>query len=201
MAMEVVANIDRKPVRDNAAGTSIEKIDPQGAQNLLVEINRAIADGRIKHLSLAQAVEVEIAIVTAESDNSKSRDGAGRHLLFRLGSRHWAIGDLNSETLVPVGDCQFRVLRFEYDVSELHGASTIADLPMAAAPSPSFVVVFHQEANRNPLIVDAMTARFLELVDGRRTVAEIIRQIDQDDPVSPSGNGIHWVENLFLWGL
>jgi len=200
MAAEALANINQHPFAGIADGTSIEEIDLEGAQNLLVEIKRAVGDKKIKP-SLAQAVAAEIAIAAAESDHSGSHEGAGCDLLFRLRSRRWAIGDLDFGMLVPVNDRQRRVLRFDHDVSEFRGATTIADLPPAAASRPSYVVVFHQEANRDPLIVDAMTARFLGLVDGRKTVAEILRQLDQDASVSICDNWAQWVEDLFLWGL
>jgi hypothetical protein len=93
------------------------------------------------------------------------------------------------------------MLRFDYDVSKFRGANTIADLPPAAASHPSYVVVFRKKANRNPLIVDAMTARFLELVDGRKTVAEILRQLDREASISTSASQVQWIENLFRWGL
>jgi hypothetical protein len=111
------------------------------------------------------------------------------------------MGELDFGTLAPVSDPQFRILRFDHDVSDFRGVTTIADLPPTAALRSSYVVVFHQEVNRNPLVVDRMTARFLELVDGRKTVAEIIGQLDKDESISTSGNWAQWVESLFVWGL
>jgi len=201
MAAQALANVDGKPVTTTAAGTPLQAIDLEGAQDILVEINRSVGNGRIKRASLAQAVAAEIAIAAAERELSGSHDAAAGDLLFRLHTPRWAICELDIGTLVPVNDHQFRTLRFDYDVSEFRGATSVADLPPTASLRSSYVVVFRQEANRNPLIVDAMTARFLELVDGRKTVAEILGQLDQDDPVSASGNWPQWVENLFLWGL
>jgi hypothetical protein len=63
------------------------------------------------------------------------------------------------------------------------------------------VVVFDEAAKRNPLIVDAMTARFLGLVDGQMTVDEILRQLDRNDSISTSIYWAQWIENLFRWGL
>jgi len=162
---------------------------------------KSIEPSAADQLSLAQAVEAEIAIAAAEKDDLGARDGAGCDPLFRLHSRRWAVGELDFGTLAPVRDPRLRILRFNYDVSKFHGATTIADLPPAAASHPSYVVVFGKEANRNPLIVDAMTARFLELVDGRKTVDEILRQLDRGASISTSGNWAHWIENLFCWGL
>jgi len=199
MAAEALAGVDGQ--WGTAVATSIDEIDLEGAQNLLAEINRAVGGGKIAQLSLAQAVEAEIAIAAAEKDDLGARDGAGCDPLFRLHSRRWAVGELDFGTLAPVRDPRLRILRFNYDVSKFHGATTIADLPPAAASHPSYVVVFGKEANRNPLIVDAMTARFLELVDGRKTVDEILRQLDREDSISTSVSWAQWIENLFRWGL
>jgi hypothetical protein len=200
MAAEALAHVDGRGVAGATAGSPLQPIDLERAQTLLVEINRAVGDGRIGP-SLAQAAGAEVAIAAAESDHSGSHDGTRSDLLFRLHSRRWAIGELDFGTLAPVIDRQFRVLRFDYDVSQFLGVTTIADLPPTADLRPSYVVVFDQEANRNPLVVDAMTAQFLELIDGQRTVAEILGRLDQDDSTATSGNCAQWVENLFFWGL
>jgi glycosyltransferase involved in cell wall biosynthesis len=201
MAAEAVAGIDRQSVAGAAAATPIDGIDLESAQDLLVEINRAVGDGKIIPLSLAQAVAAEIAIATAAKDQFGTHDSEAYDPLFRLHSRRWSVGELDFLEVVPVNDVQLRVLRFDYDVSEFRGVTTIADLPPAAAPDPSYVVVFQQEANRDPLIVDTMTGRFLALVDGRKTVSEILRQLDQGGSILTSGNWAQWIENLFRWGL
>jgi glycosyltransferase involved in cell wall biosynthesis len=201
MAAEALAGVDGQWVAGTAGATSIDQIDLEGAQNLLAEINRAVGDGKIAQLSLAQAVEAEIAIAAAEKDDLGARDGAGCDPLFRLHSRRLAVRNLDFGTLAPVRDPRLRVLRFDYDVSKFRGATTIADLPLAVGSHPSYVVVFRKEVNRNPLIVDAMTAWFLELVDGRRTVDEIVRQLDREASTSTSASWEQWIENLFRWGL
>jgi glycosyltransferase involved in cell wall biosynthesis len=201
MAAEALAGIDRQAVAGIGAATSIDEIDLEGARNLLVEINRAVDDGKISQPSLAQAIATEIAIAAAEKDQFRVEDGAACDPLFRLRSRRWAVGEFDFGPLVPVCVSQLRVLRFDYDVSTLVGAAKIADLPPAAASHPSHVVVFPKEANRNPLIVDAMTAWFLELIDGRKTIDEILRQLDRKDSISASKSWAQWIENLFRWGL
>jgi hypothetical protein len=139
--------------------------------------------------------------VAAEEDQFDEQDDAGRDPLFRLHARCWALDEFDLGTLVPVSPSGLRVLCFDYDVSKLRGAATIADLPPAAAPHPSYVVVFRKEANRNPLIVDAATARFVELVDGCKTVDEILRQLDRECSISTSVSWAQWIENLFRWGV
>jgi glycosyltransferase involved in cell wall biosynthesis len=201
MAMEALATAGQRPCTVGAAGISGEEIDLEGARRLLIEIKRAVSDGRIHQVSLVQAVEAEIAIESAENDDSWSPDNACTDPLFRLHSSRWAIDRLDFRVLVPVRDCQFRILRFEYDVSEFRGATAMAELPKEPGSHPSYVVVCHREANRDPLIFDAMTARFLELVDGRKTIAEILAQLDQCDDVSTLGKWARWVEHLFLLGV
>ena len=199
LAAKALADIDRHSVTATAAIASLDEIDLEGAQNLLVEINRAVDDGKITQSSLAQAAAAEIAIAAAEEHHFPARDVAGRDRLFRLHSRRWAVGEFDLVGLVPVNELQFQVLRFNYDVSEFRGATSIADLPSAAASHPSHVVVFHHAADRSPLIVDAATAEFLKLIDGRKTADEILRLLDAD--LSTSVNWTHWVESLFGQGL
>src|SRR5947207_8655123 len=200
MAIKALASMRQQPCTVIPAGISNKEIDLEGAQKLLVEVKRAVRDGRINQLSLEQAIEAEIAIACAENNDCGLSD-PGCDPLFRLHSARWAIGHLDFGTLVPIGYRQFRILRFDYDVSKFRGATTITDLPMDAGSHPSYIVVFHQQANRNPLIVDEMTSRFLELVDGRKTVTEILLQLDQHDVKSTSGKWAQWVEHLFVYGL
>jgi hypothetical protein len=201
MAAEALAGVDRQAVAGIAAATPIDEIGLAGAHNLLGDINRAIDDGRIPQRSLAQAVAAEIAIAAAENDQFGEQDGAARDPLFRFHSRRWAVGEFDFGTLVPVRHPELRVLCFDYDVSKLGSAATIADLPPSAASHPSYVVVFRKDANRNPLIVDAMTARFVELIDGCKTVDEILGQLDREYSVSTSVSWAQWIEDLFRWGL
>jgi hypothetical protein len=201
MAARALAGSGRQAAAGTAAATSIGEIGIADAHNLLAEINRAIGDGEISQPSLAQAVAAEIAIAAAEEDQFGEQHDAGRDPLFRLCSHRWALGEFDFGTLLPVSHSGLRILCFDYDVSKLGGAATIADLPPAAAPHPSYVIVFGKHANRDPLIVDAMTARFVELIDGCKTVDEIIRQLDRECSISTSVSWAQWIENLFRWGL
>lgn len=201
LAAEALANISPQPFTGTTGGTSSKEIDLNSAQTILGEIKRAIGDGRTTKIALAQAVEAEIAIVAAEDLNSGWKHEANSDPIFRLRSSRWAMADVDCSTWVPVRDRQFRILRFDYDVSELHGATTLKDLPPAAASRPSYVVIFREEEKQDPLIVDEMTARFLELADGRKTIAEILGQLHHDDASSISDTLVQWIENLFLCGL
>jgi glycosyltransferase involved in cell wall biosynthesis len=200
MAMEELASLDLEGDTAIAAAPRNRKIDLDAAKSLLVEIKRTAESGRIRRPSLVQAVEAEVAIASAENDDRLCHNAA-YNPLFRLNCSRWAIGDLDPAAFVPVRDHQFRLLRFEYDVSEFRGATAIADLPMEAGSHPSHVVVFHREAGRDPLIVDGMTSQFLELVDGRKTVAEILVQLNQHREASTFDKWSRWMEDLFLFGL
>ena len=66
MATTALAAVRRCPAMVIPAGTP--KSNLADAQSLLIEIKQAVGDGSLKQLSLAQAVEVEIAIASAEND-------------------------------------------------------------------------------------------------------------------------------------
>jgi glycosyltransferase involved in cell wall biosynthesis len=200
MAMDHLSGLSRQAGTAIAAGPRNRDIDLESAKNLLIEIKRAARDGSIGPPSLAQAVEAEIAIACAE-DEEPLHQAAACDPLFRLHFSRWAIGDLDPTTLVPIRGCQFRLLQFQYDVSAFRGASAIADLPAKTDPHPSYMLAFPGKADRDPLIVDAMTARFLELADGRKTVAEILGQIRQRPDGATFGECSRWIEGLFVLGL
>jgi hypothetical protein len=50
---------------------------------------------------------------------------------------------------------------------------------------------------RDPLVIDRITACILELSDGTRTAAEIVRQLNHE---GVDGN-LDWITNLFICGL
>jgi hypothetical protein len=200
MAIEELAKISGKADPMIGVRPQNKEINLESAKSLLLEIKRAAGDQNIGRPSLVQAVEAEIAIASAEDDGGL-RENAPCEPLFRLHSSSWAIGDLDFKTMIPVRNYQFCLLRFEYDVCEFRGAKTIADLPAKPDPHPSYAVVFPREADRDPLIVDAMTSRFLELIDGRKTVVEILGQLKQHDDDSTFGKRSRWIEDLFVLGL
>jgi glycosyltransferase involved in cell wall biosynthesis len=199
IAAEELARITRQTHTAIADAPRKKVLDLDAAKSLLEEIKRGAGAQSIGRNSLVAAVEAEIAIACAENDEPEDHNAAFDPL-FRLRSSRWAVSDLNS-SLGPFRACQFRILQFEYDVSEFRGASALADLPAKADPRPSYVVVFPRDADRDPLIVDAMTSRFLELIDGRKTVAEILGQFKQHHEGATSGKWRPWIEDLFVLGL
>jgi glycosyltransferase involved in cell wall biosynthesis len=180
-----------------------ETIDLAKAQRLLAAIQRAIADGKMGLRSLAQAVQVEIAIAVAERECDESMDTAGADPLFRLSLRGWAMAESDLGGLVPIREPHLRVLQFDYDVSEFRHAKSVADFPRTASPRASAIVVFGRsgDARRDPLLIDGSTAGILELSDGTRTVAEIASQFDHLRSDAATEDELKWIENLFLCGL
>jgi glycosyltransferase involved in cell wall biosynthesis len=180
-------------------------IDLAQARNVLAAIERVADNGGTNLESLASAVRIEIAIAAAENETDKSNPAADTPVRLRI--RRWAIDQDDIAGLVPLRDARLRVLDFDYDVSEFMGARTVADLPASPTPGRSHIAIFGRSegGRRSPLLVDALTARILELSDGTRTVADILGDSifgDLDQAADPSaGPVIKWIENLFVHGL
>jgi len=170
------------------------------ARHVLVALEAANADGMPTLGSLAQAVRVEIAIALAERED----DRLGLpdcDPLFRMRLSGWALGVRELGGLLPVRDRRLQVVEFDFDVSEFWGVRAIADFPESAGPGPSYIVVFHKAAQRDPLLVDRFTARILELSDGTRTSIEIVRQLHEEFGRAERLDHLTWIENMFLSGL
>jgi glycosyltransferase involved in cell wall biosynthesis len=201
MAAQILADAGQPAAAGTAAAAAIDEIDIEAARRLLDEINRAIDSGSLSQRSLAQAIAAEIAVAAAEEDLAAGPDDAAGDPLFRLHAGRWAVGELDFETLIPVCCPGLQAVCFDYDVSTLGRAATVEDLPLAAASHPSCIIVFHKDANRAPLIIDVMTARFLALIDDRTTVAGILAQLDREYAISTSVDRAQWIEDLLRWGL
>jgi hypothetical protein len=104
---------------------------------------------------------------------------------------------------VPVRDPQLRIIEFDLDVSDFLSARAAADFPAAMTPGPSYIVAFARSngKRRDPLVVDAMTARILMLSDGTRTAAELVRDLAPGTDVSVEATNLEWIENLIVYGL
>jgi glycosyltransferase involved in cell wall biosynthesis len=178
-------------------------IDLAQAREVLAAVERGIVEGDKSLQRLAPAVRAEIAVAAAECDARKSVSAQNSDPLFRLRIKRWAIDDDDLGALVPVQNPQLRVIEFDYDVSEFVDAPTAAELPAVPTRSRSYLVAFAQsdDAQREPLLVDGLTARILQLSDGTRTVADIVSQLDCHSGNSEIGNNLKWIENLFVSGL
>ncbi len=168
------------------------------ARRVQVSLDRLIACGRADLRSFAAAVAIEIAIAAAEDDGPT---GEPPDPLFRISRRRWALAGDDLRDMVPLRDPRLRVLAFDFDVADFLGVRRAEDLPATPNPRRSYVVAFARtgEGGRGPLVVDAVTARILQLSDGTRTVGEI------HDLVEGASRAVTrhfaWIENLFVEGL
>ncbi len=171
-----------------------EAIDLARAGALLGGLKQAIAAGRADLQPLAQAVEIEVAIAQAESGCEDADDADA---LFRVRPKRWAVSEGDIAMLVSDKNFYLCVLTFDYDVAAFCSVRTVADLPRAVNPGASYMVV-DTRGQREPVLVDEMSARFLQLSDGTRTVGEIISGLNR---ASTADDTLAWVENLLMWGF
>jgi glycosyltransferase involved in cell wall biosynthesis len=176
-------------------------IDLAEARKLLVEIERTRTSRKSKLRTLAQAVAVEIAIAEVELQSAGPNFGATCDPFFRLQSDGWPTTQEELSALLAFRIDGVRVLHFDYDVAEFRAVRSLGDLPAAASPRPSHMVVFDGKGQREPLLVDHDTAWFLELCDGTRTVGEIMQGLQRTGDSVLSRCGLEWIENLFVLGL
>src|SRR5215470_6209612 len=173
----------------NGIDTSISSdrpIDLGRARRVMAAVERAIGDGNTKLRRLVPAIRLEIALATAEIA-AKATKGESSNPLFRLRIRRWAMTADDLAGLVPVRDPQLRIVEFDYDVAEFRNAQSIAELPEFPTPNRSYVIVFGNptEAGREPLSIDATTAKILDLSDGKRTASDIINKINRHSDATP----------------
>jgi glycosyltransferase involved in cell wall biosynthesis len=173
--------------------------DLNWAHEVLSAIEGSMIDST-RIASLTQAVQIEIALATAED----AIDGTAAEQIdsiFRLQSKQWTINDDTLADLVVVTHPHLRILEFAFDVAKFLGAQSIEEFPAVAAPRSSHVVTFGRVngALRNPLLIDVLTARILRLGDGTRTVAEIAEVVGGQG--NATGEHVDWIQQLFLLDL
>jgi len=173
------------------------------ARQVLDTIERGMVDGETSFRPLALAVRVEMAVAMTEDEADKTSSTESFDPLFRLRINRWAMKEGTLAGLVPVRDPQLRIVEFDYDVSQFLGAQTVAAFPAVATPRRSYIVAFgcSDDGRRDPLLVDELTARILQLSDGTRTTSEIVGKLNQEIGTSTIEDNIRWIENLFLLGL
>jgi hypothetical protein len=105
--------------------------------------------------------------------------------------------------LAPVRDPRLRILKFDYDVTDFLRARTVAELPTMTRPGPSYIVAPPTTASRRrePRAVDGLTAHILMLSDGKRSAAEIAKELDRQSNSSVEPENLKWIEHLFVCGL
>ncbi len=176
-------------------------IDLSTARKLLRETELAVANGKTSLRPLARAIAIEIAIACAEDQGDAPAGVADPDALFRLNSHHWALRDGDLAAMRPKANPYLRVLHFDYDISAFRTATSAAEFPPAGNSHPSHMVVFDRSTRQDPLLVDGLTARFLEVSDGRWTVGDIIEKLRKEFGSAGPDGTFEWVEDLFLWGL
>jgi glycosyltransferase involved in cell wall biosynthesis len=170
-------------------------IDIAQACQVLAAVERKIDCGASGLGSIALAVRAEIRIAEAESEADDS--SLDDYPQFRLRLRRWALAEGDLAGLVPIRVPRLRIIEFEYDVSQFLGVETMERLPAAPLERSSYVVAFVQSSKqeREPYLVDSVTARILSLSDGTRTAAEVVKELDPNEDTESS---LKWIENLFL---
>jgi glycosyltransferase involved in cell wall biosynthesis len=178
-----------------------EASDLMWARQVLDVVEDDIAGGESESRSLALAVRIEIAIAMAEDDADKSSPTESSDPLFRLSLKRWAVAEGALPELVAIAEPRLRIIEFDFDVSEFLGAQTIAAFPKIAPAGRSHIVAFGRsdDGRRDPLFIDEITARILQLSDGTRTISRIIASLEFES--SRIADNVKWIENLFLLGL
>ena len=176
-------------------------IDLSGARNLLATVKKLLEDGSAGLAPLVPAIEIEIAIATAENEAGAPHGEPTCDPIFRLSMPRWAMTRHDLEGLVPLRHRRLRLLAFDYDVAQFMRVRTLADLPKRPTLRSCHIAVFgaSNQGQRGPLLVDAMTARILELSDGTHTASEIAKKLAIGKVAAPAI--LEWIESLFVRDL
>jgi glycosyltransferase involved in cell wall biosynthesis len=167
------------------------------AHRTLAEIERAAAAGACSMRPLAQAVEIEIAIATAEAGTNPTEHEEPAPLQ----AGRWALQEEDIAGLIAVRDPRLQILRFAFDAGAFRNVASLRELPVTVGPGPSYLAVFCSGQDRTPFLVDQYTARICELSDGTKTVRQIIRCLERKLPDGQQLNHRAWIEDLVLSGL
>jgi hypothetical protein len=169
----------------------------------LTAVEHGMDNGQAALRPFAPAVRLEIAIAEAESEADRALAGAPADPLFRLSTERWAMLDGDLAGLVPTAERGFRVIAFDHDISRYRNLGSLAELPAAPSPGPSYILAFGycDSREQDPLLVDARTVRILELCDGRRTALEIARQVQREYRPARLKEQLLCIERLFVSGL
>jgi hypothetical protein len=146
--------------------------------------------------SMISAIKIEIAIAEAEEEADSTTPTGDFTRLAGLQNGRWAMDEEDFSAAVPLRDPRVCVLTFDYDISAFMVARNTADFPIRLKQTPSHLVAFRctGRERREPLLVDATTARILQLSDGTRTVAQVAGEIGGDKSID---DHLGWIEELF----
>jgi hypothetical protein len=98
------------------------------------------------------------------------------------------------------------VLEFDFDVAQLTMARTADDLALPPPSRRTYIVAFGRSegpdgARRHPLVIDAASARVLQLSDGTRSAAEIAIELNREGHLPGDAARFKRIEDLFAHGL
>jgi glycosyltransferase involved in cell wall biosynthesis len=176
------------------------------ARELLAAIEQRMAEGNLNLAGVLPAVQAEIAVVAAESDADATDAGEPGDPLFRLRIGRWGMANEDLAGLICLRDPRLRVLEFDFDVTQLTMVRTADDLALPPPPRRSYIVAFGRSegpdgARRDPLIIDAASARILQLSDGARGAAEIVVELKREGHLPGDAARFKRIEDLFAHGL
>jgi hypothetical protein len=178
-------------------------IDIAQAHTILGAIRKATAKGTTSLKPLIPAVEIEIAVATAERTLGELRDGEKNKSFIRLNIRRWAIASGDLAQLLPIQNPRMNIIKFNFDVSHYLTSRNVGEFPVVVTRRPSYVVVFAPAKGRRsePLLVDGATARILQLSEGRQTALAIAAQLESEEGATSVEDSLAWIEELFCRGL
>jgi hypothetical protein len=187
---------------DGLGGQPGSPVDLARACEVLAAIERDGFSGNSSLDELLPAVRVEIAVVKAESEIDGGHTETADPL-FRLHLAKWALEKSDLAGLLPFRSPLLRVLEFDGDVAEFGAARSTTGAPLTPPARKSYIIAFGCPGCQrpDPLLIDEMTARILELSDGSRTVADVIRDIEPTAGLPVTDALLDWIESLFARGL
>jgi glycosyltransferase involved in cell wall biosynthesis len=179
---------------DNGAAFDL----PQ-ARDVLSATERAIRSGHASLRSAFSAIQIEVALAEAELPGPDTAEPPDP--LFRLRTRRWGLADGDLAALVPIRDPQLRLLRL--DASELTQLRTTRKHSLEQNRHECNIVTFAQSNGeaRNRLLINDVSARILELSDGKRTAREIAGDIEANNPQAHGESPLKVIEEMFAAGL
>lgn len=186
------------------AGTAV--LDLAWARQLLAAIRQRITDGNQDLIGLLPAVQAEIAVAEAECDANAADAEETGDPLFRLRIGRWGMANDDLAGLISLRAPRLRVLEFDFDVAKLTAVRTANDLATPPALRRSYIAAFGRSdapggQRRDPLVIDAATARILQLSDGTRSAAEIAIELNREGHLPGDAVGLRRIEELFARGL